>query len=346
MLRLVPVALAVATCVAWPAKAVVFRDFGAAISPTTAAAGGSVSFSVEIINCNNTGICLGYTTSHNQDIGSATVQVPAGFTVAPATLSVSPTGSKAWSVSLVGSTIVLGAVNGTQKLARGESLTLTFTTTAPCTAGSYLWAVAAHQDLLNAETPYTQVTSPLSVVVTGSCVAEEFKTGDYCSVSQGGWGAPPNGDNRGQTLALNFDLVSPLVVGVGYTMTFSSADAVEAYLPAKGTPLALTTSYSDPTSTGAGVFGGQVLALQLNAGLQRVIQGIKGSIGPLKLRNTGTSLDGKTVGEILAAAQVALGGGAIPTGYTISDLNNLITNLNEAFDACVPTQWAKDHLTP
>src|SRR5262249_34096162 len=158
----------------------------------------------------------------------------------------------------------------------------------------------------------------------GSCSDPPgFITGDYCSYSQGGWGAPPNGGNPGQILATTFVLVYGLpgvTVGTPLSMNFTSASAVEAYLPAGGPPGTLGASVVNPTSTGAGVFGGQSLTLRLNVNLNdaHLISGTQGSISSLKLTGTGTSLDGKTVGQIEAAAEGALGGGAIPSGYSIS----------------------------
>jgi ABC-type transporter Mla subunit MlaD len=66
--------------------------------------------------------------------------------------------------------------------------------------------------------------------------------------------------------------------------------------------------------------------------------------GDLTLVNTGTSLDGSTVSEILAIANQALAGNGLPVGYSFSDLNELITNLNESWDNCVESEWAQQHL--
>jgi hypothetical protein len=66
--------------------------------------------------------------------------------------------------------------------------------------------------------------------------------------------------------------------------------------------------------------------------------------GDLKLKNTGTSLDGATVSTILAIANNALAGQGLPVGYSFSSLNDLITNLNESWDDCTQSSWAKEHL--
>jgi hypothetical protein len=179
-----------------------------------------------------------------------------------------------------------------------------------------------------------------------------FVAGDFCTYTQGGWGSKPSGNNPGSILANNFSTVYPQGVSVGYTgiggktKLFQGATNVESYLPAGGTANKLGTNYVNPRSTTSGIFGGQVLALQLNVDLNDdgIIDGTDGSIGDLRLCNTGTSLDGETITEILAAANVALGGGARPTGYTYATLNDLVTKLNEAFDNCNVSTWALEHL--
>ena len=177
--------------------------------------------------------------------------------------------------------------------------------------------------------------------------------GDFTGFTQGGWGAVPHGQNPGTVLHNNFAAVYPTgveigIAGSGYSLKFTSAAAVTAFLPQGGTPNRLTADLVNPTSSSAGVFGGQVLALRLNVGFSAagVTQGAGGPLGSLKLTATGTSLDGLTVDQLLAVCETALGGGALPADYTIANLNELATNLNEAFDnGTVVTLWASQHLT-
>ena len=149
-----------------------------------------------------------------------------------------------------------------------------------------------------------------------------------CTVTQGGWHANPHGNNPGTLLAKVFPTVYPSGVTIGgtFTLTFDSAAAVRAFLPAGGTPGVLTSSATDPTSSAAGVFAGQVLALQLNVDIEHY--------GTVVISGTGTSFDGKTVADVLAAANTALGGGPLPAGFTISSLNDLVDSLNQKFDNC------------
>ncbi|MDD1654638.1 MAG: hypothetical protein LUO91_02890 [Methanomicrobiales archaeon] len=169
---------------------------------------------------------------------------------------------------------------------------------------------------------------------------------DYTTYTQGGWGGP---GAPGQLLATNFAAVYPSGVEVGipgaggYSITFTSAAAVGTYLPAGGTAAPLSADHTDPVTTESGVFGGQVLALQINVDFSDA--GVtEPGLGALIYVNPGDSLDGKTVQEILDVANSVLGGGTLPAGYTVSDLNDLVTHLNEAFDNGLTSGWAEQHL--
>ena len=173
-----------------------------------------------------------------------------------------------------------------------------------------------------------------------------FQPGDYCSFSQGGLGG------RGAPFLLLASQFADLfpngfevgIPGGGFSMQFSSALAVQDYLPAGGTPGKLTTDLLDPTSSSSGVFGGQVLALKLNIALSDS-GATPPALGGLYYRNPGDALHGYTVRQILAAAETALGGGALPTGYTYADLSTLCDNLNLSWhnvttEGCEPSAWA------
>jgi hypothetical protein len=115
---------------------------------------------------------------------SATVVVPAGFTVTSA-FTVTASGGKTWDAALVSGVIQLVAHQGTQKLDAGESVTVTFTATAPtlalCTSQAYEWTSVGYNgtDFL---TPYTLFGSQPSVTVTAAC---PLVTG--CTLGQGFW---------------------------------------------------------------------------------------------------------------------------------------------------------------
>jgi len=160
------------------------------------------------------------------------------------------------------------------------------------------------------------------LVLAAPALAQTFAVGDgFCTYTQGGWGAVPQGNNPATILYSNnnFSTVfgGSVEVGIpgsaGYSMTFSSPAAITAYLPAGGKPKPLAQDYPDPITTNSGVFGGQVLALQLNVLYDS-------AFGDLTINNPGTYFDGMTVAAVLDAANQALGGGGLPSGYTLSNL--------------------------
>jgi len=175
-----------------------------------------------------------------------------------------------------------------------------------------------------------------------------------CSFTQGGWGSKPSGNNPGALLASVFATAYPSGVEIGipgptgFSLKFTSASAIKNYLPAGGSPKALTGDSVNPTSS-KGVFSAQVLALRLNVDLSGAgLIPDAGPLGSLHVCHTGKSkLDGATVAEVLAAAEKALGGGSLSLGFSsISSMNDFVTNLNEAFDDCHPSCWADAHFCP
>jgi len=341
----------VAVVLAWLAPSAFAQAetwYSATTAPPSVVAGTNNTHSFTIENCGvGSPDCSGEVTSPaTRAIQSMTVAIPAGFTMDELSCGISTTAGDSWSIVFNGSLIEIAKVSST-KLSIGESLTLTCDATAPCDAGFYEWTTIAYNGD-DFTTPWDIASSQPEVEVTGSCEPPgEFEEDDYCSYTQGGWGSPPNGGNPGMILADNFDsLYTNLVIGSGFTMTFESAPDVEEYLPAGGTPGVLAGDVLNPTSTSAGVFGAQVTALRLNVDLNDagIIDGVEGTISGLVLQNTGTSLDGMTVAQILAVAELALGAGGTPGDYSVSNLNALVDQLNKAFDNCIPTDWAIDHL--
>ncbi len=138
--------------------------------------------------------------------------------------------------------------------------------------------------------------------------------------------------NPGVIRNLYFEQVFPtgLVVGGNYKITLTSAKAVEEFLPQGGTPKALDKNYTNPKSTKAGVFAGQVVALKMNVAFSDHGKIGTGNVKLGELVVNAGPLAGKTVYEVLAIANTALGGGATP--YSITQLNEAVTAINENFD--------------
>jgi hypothetical protein len=130
-------------------------------------------------------------------------------------------------------------------------------------------------------------------------------------------------------------------------MAFSSPSAVLAYLPASGAPNPLNADAVDPTSTSSGLFGGFVLALQLNVDFSDANE-IGGTapyhLGDLLLRdlaNTPT-YSGQTVRSFVASANRSLGGE--PTVELLDEITQLAFLISSALEGGAPTQWAQEHL--
>jgi hypothetical protein len=151
--------------------------------------------------------------------------------------------------------------------------------------------------------------------------------------TQGGWGAAPQGHNAGTLLHNNFEAACPDGVRLGYPngVTFTSAQQITDFLPQAGTPGVWTTNQTLPiTNSTAGIFAGQVLALQLSVSFS--MAGITQSGLPAMQVAQGP-YTGYTVGEMLILAQRILGSDpAVTLPTSVAVLNDTITKINENFD--------------
>ena len=150
----------------------------------------------------------------------------------------------------------------------------------------------------------------------------------YITYTQGGWGSTPSGGNPGALLAANFATVYPqgVMIGGTHTLTFTSAKAIETFLPAGGTSKTLTASAVDPTKSTAGVFAGQLLALQLAVDFSEAGV-LQSGLGAMVMKSG--SMAGKSVNEILTIANQVLGGNTsvLPSGMSISGLSSLLESI-------------------
>jgi hypothetical protein len=185
-----------------------------------------------------------------------------------------------------------------------------------------------------------------ALLITGITVT----TGPFVTVTQGGWGAPPHGNNPGAILAAHFNSVfgaGGVTIGCAApkgSLTFKAAggitgaQAIQNFLPQGGTPGTLAAgNVINPTTSDAGVFAGQVLALQLNVSFSGPV--FPGGLGSFVLPSGPAA--GLTVSQVLGLANRALGGCltaadiALLTSRgitTISQLNDIVDSINEMFD--------------
>jgi len=195
----------------------------------------------------------------------------------------------------------------------------------------------------------------------------DLNNAPICTFTQGGYGQARGNNTIGQFLTANFeDLYNndPEANGVqigdrttlgvldgatnGWGVLFSTAGAVREFLPQGGPASALdkddtnpTNPLQSPSATAAGVFGGQVLTLQLNVDLGDA-NGFPyggGGIGDF-LVDYPTCYDSSmpAVHQVLADANFMLSGaaGAAPNGAdcSIDEMNELVDMLNNSFDNC------------
>jgi hypothetical protein len=181
-----------------------------------------------------------------------------------------------------------------------------------------------------------------------------WKDGDLVTYNQAAWSALPQAssalqNNFATVYASTFGTLELGIPGAtGFSALFSSADAILHYVPTTGAPAALDTDLNNPVTTSAGVFGGDVLALQLDVdfGDAGVLAGNSpvhfGDLHLCGLTGTTAGLDGSTVRAFAGVANTALGGGS--TGYTIADLDGLADELAAAFNDGTVTTFAQAHL--
>jgi hypothetical protein len=194
------------------------------------------------------------------------------------------------------------------------------------------------------------------VVVAPTSAAPIFAPGDFITHSQGTWGGSPTPGTAAALLIANYNTVYASTAGVlqvgipgaaGFSIVFTDVDDVVLYLPASGSPGPLTSDRSNPTSTVAGAFGGEVTGLAINidfadAGLTLGALGIP--FGDLILANFSTlpALNGLRVRDFFGEVESLLGGG--PGLYSIAQLFPITVELNFAFAGGTVAVFAEDHL--
>ncbi len=156
----------------------------------------------------------------------------------------------------------------------------------------------------------------------------------FTTFSQGGWGSPAAGNNPGVLRNQFFDQVYPngMVVGNpnGYTITLTSASAVQAFLPSGGPPNPLTQSYVNPTSN-RGTMAGQIVAARLNRDYNAAgVLGVNPNFTLGELVFIGGPFADMTVNDFLAMAEIALGGGPM-NGFSGSDYASAAESIIESF---------------
>jgi|ERR1700735_4305293 len=196
----------------------------------------------------------------------------------------------------------------------------------------------------------------LALVFAGAVTADTFSAGQFVTHDQGDWGF---GGAETSLLVADFnsvyaaenDVLSVGVVGTSgeFYLAFTGANGVGYYVPTGGLAGPLTMSLTNPTETSSGVFGGDVVVLDLNIAFNQAgdLSGTSSTLfGNLVLANfTGSlsGLDGLTVSQFLNdVADPCLAGGACP--YGLGNVASITDDLGTAFEGGYPMTFAEDYL--
>ena len=154
----------------------------------------------------------------------------------------------------------------------------------------------------------------------------------FTTYTQGGYGAKPSANNPAMFVKNNFNSVFPngLIIGCTKTLKLTNYQAVLRFLPSSGTPAPLAAgNIIDPVNY-KNTLAGQLVTAILNVAFDDAFPNFAVSstkLGDLFL-NSG-ALRGKTVREVIDIANKHIGGCA--TTYTYSQLNNILTKINENY---------------
>jgi hypothetical protein len=195
----------------------------------------------------------------------------------------------------------------------------------------------------------------LTLACAGAAKADGFSNGRFVTYAEGDWGA---GGAEASLLAADYNSVfastnDVLIVGVVGTsgqffMEFTNVAAILTYLPAAGTAGPLTTSLLNPAVSSSGLFGGDVVTLELNVDFSNAgfLHGTSSlPFGDLALTNfagTLSGLNGLTVSQFLAIANTCLGDGSCP--YGLDNVAEIADELDASFEAGTVSTFADTNL--
>ncbi len=193
-----------------------------------------------------------------------------------------------------------------------------------------------------------------SLFFASAARADTWSAGAFTTYDQAEWGDPTTtaanllGGEYGTVYGSTGDLFVIGTASPGFFAEFTTGSHLGDFLPASGASGPLNTNLENPTTTSAGIFAGEVAGLKLNidfsaAGLLPGTSGLHfGDLVLTGMTGADSGLNGLTVSQFLNLNDMALGGA--DTGFTITDLESELAQLNNAFDDGQPESFAQDHL--
>jgi hypothetical protein len=181
-----------------------------------------------------------------------------------------------------------------------------------------------------------------------------FNEGDFTTVPQSEWAEACDGSGSAScyliehwTECFGDEESATLIVGCaigGQSITFTSPDAIQAYLPVFGPPFALLGNYFNPgviedeeggfhEGGEGGELIGQIVALTLALQFDSCDPAFGQSdtwLGELIVCSPGSPFSGWSVPEVLEEANLALGGCA-SGGFTLEELTAALAAINQTF---------------
>jgi len=187
-------------------------------------------------------------------------------------------------------------------------------------------------------------------IISVSTHADNWQNGDLTTYNAPDWVTNQSAINL---LFNNFYSVyaadgGTMVLGdpTNFILVFSGPTTLSEYLPTSGAPGPLDSSLDDPLATSAGIFGGDVAALELDVDFAdaHLLPGNSSAVfGDLIMEGFDVpGVNGLTVRQFLAIGNSELGGG--PGPFAIADSEFIMQQLDGSFTGGMATTYAEQHL--
>ena len=193
-------------------------------------------------------------------------------------------------------------------------------------------------------TPFPRKPEAMYFTYTVQSSGTPTLAGLYHTQTQAQWGGAISGFNAPGYLTGVFSAAFPagLVIGRsdGFTATFTTARAIDQFLPQSGAALALDQDHVNPTNLN-NTLAGETLALALNVGFDDFDPDFSAgvtSLGDLVVADPSSLCFGVRVRDVLAMANQMLAGLGDTLGMSPDELMDVVHRINLNFEDAVADQ--------